>query len=444
MDEEHDSSYKQESLPKYNGKDAAIVRAKINNAVVILGSATPSIESYYNAAQGKSELLVLKNRASTIKLPLIKVIDLTKRKKEQESEFINSGNKYIKDDFVDILEKSRVKFLSMELIIEISERLDKKESIIILQNRRGYHAYIECLNCHTVEMCERCNISMTYHKFGEFLKCHFCGFTKNKIIRCSTCGSPRIIPMGAGTEKVEEELVKIFSGAKIVRMDSDTLTSKNSYQKILNDFYNKEIDILVGTQLISKGLDFPDVTLVGVVNADIGLLNPDFRATERTFQILTQVSGRSGRSEKPGEVIIQTNHPEYYVFENVVAHDYLGFYEREIRSREAANYPPFSRLCVLEIRSKQQHLAESKVKEIFNLVMHLDKEKTLEVLPPNPPLFSKLKDQYRYHLLIKSIKSKDRTGKKLNAILNTVKKYMKEKMTSNVTGTIDVDAMNLL
>ncbi|CAN5610876.1 primosomal protein N' [soil metagenome] len=444
VDEEHDSSYKQESLPKYNGKDAAIVRAKINNAVVILGSATPSIESYYNAVNGKNELLVLKKRASTIKLPVIKVIDLTRRKKEQEEDYISSGSKYIKDDFVDILEKTRVKFLSVELLIEIGERLDKKESIIILQNRRGYHAYIECLNCHNVEMCERCSISLTFHKYGSYLKCHFCGFTKNNLIKCSTCGSPRLIQMGAGTEKVEEELLKIFSKARIVRMDSDTLTSKNSYQKILNDFYNKDIDILVGTQLISKGLDFPDVTLVGVVNADIGLLNPDFRATERTFQILTQVSGRSGRSEKPGEVIIQTNHPDYYVFENVINHDYEGFYEREIRGREAAFYPPFSRLCVIEIRSKDQRLAESKVKELFNLVTQLDKNKTMDVLPPNPPLFSKLKDQYRYHLLIKSIKSKDRTGKVLNSILNTAKKYIKDEMTSNVTGTIDVDAVNLL
>ncbi len=436
VDEEHDTSYKQENSPRYNGRDAAIYRAKINNAIVILGSATPSIESFYNAETGKYELLTLPSRVLDVKLPEIKIIDLLKREKFESEED--------KRDFFDTIDKVRVRFLSKELLYEIGERLAKKESIMILQNRRGYHSYLECLDCANVEMCIRCNVALTYHKAFDLLKCHYCGYSRkfNKV--CSACGSVRVIPKGAGTERVEEELEKIFPTAVIKRLDSDTVTSSKIYHQILKDFYDRKIDILTGTQIISKGLDFPNVTLVGVVNADIGLLNPDFRATERTFQILTQVAGRSGRSENKGEVLIQTNHSDYYVFRDVKNHDYKNFYENEIKIRGQLNYPPFSRITIIETKSEDKLLAESKIKELYNLIKQLDKSGKLEVLPPIVPLFSKLKDKYRFHLLIKSNKQKDVSGKYLNEILRMVRDYAIKNITKKVTVIIDVDAVNLL
>lgn len=436
VDEEHDTSYKQENSPKYNGRDAAIYRAKLNNAVVILGSATPSIETYYNAVNGKYELLTLPSRVLNVNLPEIKIIDLLKREKLEEEDD--------KRDFFDSIDKIKIKFLSKELIYETGERLSKKESVMILQNRRGYHSYLECLSCGNVEMCMRCNIALTYHKAFDLLKCHYCGYSRkfNKI--CTACNSAMVIPKGAGTERVEEELQKIFPAAVIKRLDSDTLTSAKVYQQILKDFYDRKIDILTGTQIISKGLDFPNVTLAAVVNADIGLLNPDFRATEKTFQILTQIAGRSGRSESKGEVLIQTNHSDFYIFNDVKNHDYKNFYDNEIKMRKQLNYPPFSRLTIIETKSEDKLLAESKIKELFNLVKQLDVSDKLEILPPISPLFSKLKDKFRFHLIIKSSKEKDISGKYMNEILKKVKDYSTTNIPKKVNVIIDVDAVNLL
>lgn len=435
-DEEHDSSYKQENSPRYNGRDSAIYRAKLNNAVMILGSATPSVESYHNALTGKYELINLPERISGTFLPEIKIIDLLKRDKE---DFDDN-----KRDFFDTIDKVRIRFLSKELIFEIGERLSKGESTIILQNRRGYHSYLECIECGNVEMCTRCSISLTYHKAIDTMKCHYCGFVKKYTGVCSECNSTKLVPKGAGTERVEEELQKIFPLARIKRLDSDSITSGKMYQQILKDFYDKKIDILTGTQIISKGLDFPDVTLAAVVNADLGLLTPDFRATEKTFQILTQISGRSGRSINKGEVIIQTNHSEFNVFNDVKNHDYKRFYENEINIRKQLNYPPFSRLVIIETRSEDKLLAESKIKELYNFTKNSDKYSLLEILPPIPPLFSKLKDNYRFHLIIKSGKDKDISGNYLNGILKKVKAYSKKNFPGKVSVTIDVDAVNLL
>lgn len=435
VDEEHDTSYKQENSPRYNGRDSAIYRAMLNSAVIVLGSATPSFESYQNAVSGKFDLLSLPERATAINMPEIKIVDLIKKEKEEEEIF----------DFFKALDKKiRVRFISKDLIYEIGMRLEKKESVIILQNRRGYHAYLECHNCGQVEMCQRCNISLTYHKAFGIMKCHYCGYSRKYDGICSSCKSTFLIPMGAGTERVEEELIKIFPNAIIKRMDSDVLTSKKQFQQILKDFYDKKIDILTGTQIISKGLDFPEVTLVGVVNADIGLLNPDFRATEKTFQILTQVSGRSGRSRKKGEVLIQTNHSDYLVFDKIKNHDYKGFYEREIKFREKLNYPPFSRLVIVESKSTDRNMSESKIKEIFNLIKKLDTSGKLEVLPPNIPLFSKLKDKYRFHLIVKLNKKTDPSGSYLTEILRNVRDYADKFIPKSVMITIDMDAVNLL
>jgi len=437
VDEEHDSSYKQENSPRYNARDCAIMLAKYQNSVVILGSATPSVESYFNAEKGKYRLLKLTKRATDIQMPEIKIIN-TQRKTPVDYDLKS------RDDLIELFRQARAKFLSRELVTAISQRIEKKESIILLQNRRGYHSYLECIDCLNVEMCERCSISLTYHKSIELLKCHYCGFTKPKPKVCSACGSLRIVEKGAGTEKIEEEIIKIFPDARIKRLDSDSVTSKNQLQRILKNFYDGEIDILVGTQIISKGLDFPNVTLVGVINADIGLLLPDFRSTEKTFQILTQVSGRSGRSEKKGEVLIQTNHPEYFVFDDVKNHDYKNFFERELRIRKELNYPPFSRLALIEIKSKTKEIAESKIRELHNYIKSVDKNKILEIMPPVQPLFSKMKDYHRFHILVKVAKSRDISGQYLNHVLRNAKSFAQKSFNSALKITIDIDAQNLL
>jgi len=434
VDEEHDSSYKQDNSPRYQARDAAIVRAKISNVPVVLGSATPSFESYYNAKKGKYKLILLPERATKINMPEIKIFDIKYR---------NYLDFQKQKDYAYLFENYKSNVISKEFIIEIEERLLKNESVIVLQNRRGFHSYIECSNCGEVATCKRCNVALTYHKTIDLLKCHFCGYTRREYKKCDKCGSEKLLNKGVGTEKVEEELKKIFPKAIIKRLDSDSMISKKKYAQTIQDFYDKKINILVGTQIISKGLDFPDVTLVGVINADIGLLTPDFRATEKTFQILTQVSGRSGRSDKKGEVIIHTSHPDYAVFDDVSKYDYEKFYERELRFRKLFNYPPLSRMILIELRGREQNLVEGKSKELFNILTELNKEKRLEILPPNPPLISKLKDLYRFHLLIKSLKDKDLSGKYISSVLHFVKEYTEKNFPSGIRVIIDVDVNSL-
>jgi len=448
VDEEHDASYKQSNAPRYNARDAAIVRAKINNAVVILGSATPSLESYYNASAGKYELLTLKERATKINLPEIKIINLSESQPSM-SKALKIASKDIytdkaRKDFTASIGRISLKTLSEELVTAISDRLEKRESIIILQNLRGYHSYIECIDCGHVETCISCNICLTYHKKQDLLKCHYCGFTKSKLKNCSNCGSTKIAHKGLGTERVEEELLRIFPGVRIQRVDSDTMSSRKKYSETLKNFYDGNTDILAGTQMISKGLDFPNVTLVGVINADIGLLRPDFRATERTFQMLTQVSGRSGRSEKQGTVFIQTNHPDFEVMKLVQTHDYKNFYDKEIEIRRTTEYPPFSRLSITELRSKEPVLLESKAKELYNYLKKSDIKGILKIFPPNPPLYSKLKDFYRYHIIIKSLKVNDISGDYMIRILKSGLRYAGKYFSSKVRVTVDVDAMEVV
>jgi len=430
VDEEHESSYKQENSPRYNARDMAIVRGMMNNAPVVLGSATPSVESYYNAVTGKYELLKLTKRATEAALPFVKII--------------NPLEKYVSDGFRqnEIIDKSRQKFLSKELLYAIDDRLERKESTILLQNRRGYHSYIECMNCNHVEMCDKCNLSLTYHKQIHMLKCHICGFTRQMITHCKECGSTLLVDSGAGTEKIEEELIGYFPAARIERMDSDTMVSKYKYQKVLNDFHKGDIDILVGTQIISKGLDFPNVTLVGVVNADIGLLIPDFRATERTFQLLTQVSGRSGRSEKPGEVIIQTKHREYKLYDMVASNDYEGFFKNELTAREQGSYPPFTRFSIIEVKSKSKDDCLKESKEIYRMLSAYESSHSLMLTQPIPPLISKIKDYFRFHIIIRTTKKSDPAGKKMLHAIRAVKSKLQK--SHNVRVTIDIDALNLI
>jgi len=425
VDEEHESSYKQENSPRYNARDMAVIRAKLNNAVVILGSATPSVESYYNAKSGKYKLLKLTSRATDASLPYVKIIDMKN---------LSRTDGFQKDDVID---KLRNRFLSRELLYAVKSRLEKKESVMLLQNRRGYHSYIECIVCGHVELCNRCNISLTYHKNIDYLKCHICGFTEKKITSCPECGGTKLVEGGAGTEKIEEELNVVFPNARIERMDSDTMTSKYKYQKVLNEFAKGEIDILVGTQIISKGLDFPNVTLVGVVNADIGMLLPDFRAEEKTFQLLTQVAGRSGRSDKRGEVYIQTRHYEYKLFDNVREHSYDGFYHSTIKTREEAGFPPFSRIALIEVKSKVYEESKQAAIEIYDLLKGFKHSKYLFVGSVVQPLISKIKDKHRFHVIVKSSKKTDPSGRLLIDAFRHVKENIKHIKSVKITYDID-------
>ena len=434
IDEEHDSSYKQDSSPRYSGRDAAVYRASLNGAVVILGSATPSVESFYNAQTGKYKLLTLPERVSESNLPDIRIVDLSDRNSFEAEE----------KDIFDSIMKTRVKFFSKELIYEIGVRLSRKQGVIILQNRRGYYSYLECRVCSNVEMCERCNIALAYHKIRGKMLCHYCGYSRDYSDYCTKCGSNAITPKGAGTERVEEELQKLFPSAAIVRLDSDSVSSRRKFEQTLNDFYNGKVDILTGTQIISKGLDFPNVTLVGVVNADIGLLNPDFRATEKTFQILTQVSGRSGRSSQKGEVLIQTNHSDYFVFDAVKNHDYAGLYEREVKLRKDLMYPPFSRIAVAEIKSADKKLAAESSRVLWEFLQKSDEKKLLEIFHPVPPVFSKLKDKYRYHIIIKSPKTADPAGSYLASVLRKARGFATGSFKSKTMLSIDMDAVNFM
>ncbi len=429
VDEEHDHSYKQsEKEPRYNARDSALVRAKLNNAVVVLGSATPSLESFYNARQKKYELLELPHRAMKTKQPHVEIVDMLNEMK--------SVSKFIKH------ETSDTRFLSSKLIAEIDNALNQKHSVILLQNRRGYSAYQECQNCGNVKMCVNCDITMIYHKAKDHLRCHFCGHIKELMTACEKCGSSDLKLKGTGTEKIEEEISRLFPKAKLKRMDADTVRGKDSHGKILKSFYDREFDILLGTQMISKGLDFPNVQVVGVVSADIGLLNPDFRSTERTFQLLMQVAGRAGRQGDFGKVIIQTTHTDNFIFPLIKEHDYVSFYEKEIGYRQQLSYPPFSRLAVIEARSDDAVRSQSIASKIFLQLKTLLNEsllyKNVELLKPAPSLIFKLKNKFRYHVILKIGKEKGQESflQKVKTLLNEIKLKQDERIM------IDVDPLS--
>ena len=433
VDEEHDHSYKQEEKnPKYNARDSAVIRAKLNNAVVILGSATPSLESFYNVRQGKYALLELRSRATQTKQPVVEIVDMLQE--------MRPSSKYVKR------ETPETRFLSSKLISYIDDALKKKQSTILLQNRRGYSAYLECQDCGFVKKCVNCDITLIYHKVKEHLRCHYCGYTESVPGKCEVCGSTNLILKGTGTEKVEEEIKRLFPKSKMKRMDADTVKYKDAHRKILKSFHEGEFDILVGTQMISKGLDFPNVNLVGVVSADIGLLNPDFRSQERTFQLLMQVAGRSGRKSDYGRVVIQTTHTDNYIFPLVVEHDYLSFYEKEMIYRKNFNYPPYSRMSLIEVSGKSITKTSSLASKIYLHLRDFNTSKQIEILRPAPALIFKLKNLYRYHIIIKSLKqdgSSDRISLKTESIFKEMQKFIcLNKPVSDQRVSIEVDPMD--
>ncbi len=431
VDEEQEATYKQfDASPRYNARDVAVVRASYSNAVVVLGSATPSMESYYNAQAGKYKLLELPERVDNAKLPKIEIIDLGRERKSGKL----SGS------------------ISVQLKEKIGDRLSKGEGIILLQNRRGFSTYAECLDCGYVETCENCNVTLTYHITRKHLRCHYCGFVKKPPDVCPKCLGASLYYGGVGTQRVEDELASTFSGAKVERMDLDTTTRKGSHDRILKGFADSDTDILLGTQMVAKGLDFARVTLVGVISADTEMLLPDFRASERTFQLLTQVSGRAGRSVLEGEVIIQTYIPDHYSLKYVLSNDYLGFYNHELKSREELDYPPFSRFVLVEFKGEN----EKKVQECATRFAGLLKprygpkfgassKRSYEVLGPAPAAISKLKKNYRWHIVIKFLRSKDTSEKTPRSVLlNAEETYRRKFAHKNVKMTIDVDPQGMM
>ncbi len=425
VDEEHEATYKQyDKTPRYHGRDMAVVRAAMLNAVAVLGSATPSVESYYNAKEGKYELIRLTQRAKMARLPTVKIVDL--RTAQNRADFA----------------KARIA-LTPELRDAIKLRMERKEGIVLFQNRRGFSTYMECIACGEPEMCKNCSVTMTYHRAKDEMRCHYCGTSYKKRTTCSICGSEALRLGGMGTQRVEDDIAKAFPEARVLRMDLDTTAKKGAYQKILTTFAEGGADILLGTQMVAKGLDFPRVTLVGVVSADTSLCIPDFRAAERTFQLLTQVAGRAGRSlELAGEVLIQTLQPTHPAIEMSVAHDYETFFEAELKDRKPLHYPPFSRLILIEFRGLHEDAVRQRAEQFATLFP--EKASYYERLGPTPPTIAKLRGEYRWHLLIKDFKLHDPNGDKIRRLISgALEAYQKRFASPHVRVTVDVDVQGV-
>ena len=370
IDEEHSQTYKQEN----NAIDIAKERCKYHNCPLILGSATPSLESFARAKKNVYKLLELKNRYNNNTMPKVEIIDMNKEFKKASGYFSNT------------------------LIDQIKETLERKEQVILFLNRRGYSSFLTCSSCGYVEKCPNCDISLTYHKSSNMLRCHYCGYATKRKKLCPKC-QEEFKDYGIGTEKVEEELKSLIKDAKIIRMDVDTTTTKNAHAKIINSFLEEKYNILVGTQMIAKGLDFPNVTLVGVLNADIGLNFPDFRSSEITFSLLNQVLGRSGRGNKEGKVLIQTFNPEHYAIVYTKNHDYLGFYNEEMKIRKILKYPPYYYICSIKIISKDYNLASKSSYDVVNYLKQNIKNEI--ILGPSVCNVFKLNNNYRFQIIIK-------------------------------------------
>ena len=378
IDEEHENTYKSEQNPKYSTKEVAKFLSDIKGCKYILGSATPSIETYYKALNGELELVEIKNRVSNRPLPEMEIVDMREE-----------------------LKSRNLSLLSRSLYNEIKETLDRKEQIILFLNRRGFSSFVSCRSCGYVFKCPECDLSMTYHKNG-YLICHYCGRAKREQKICPECGSKYVKFFGAGTQRVEEEVKKYFPKARVMRMDVDTTRNKDAHENIYNAFKNGEGDILIGTQMVSKGLDFKNVTLVGILAADISLNIPDYRSSERTYQIITQVAGRAGRGDKKGKVIIQTYTPNSLSIKYAIENNYDDLYNEEIKVRKIMNYPPFSNIFLISFISRD----EVKLKEFMNKVVVelrklLDSIEGIEMLGPVPCIITKLKENYRWQIIIK-------------------------------------------
>jgi primosomal protein N' (replication factor Y) (superfamily II helicase) len=415
VDEEHDHSYKQDETPRYHARDVAVMRAKMCNAVVVLGSATPSLETYYNAQQGKYTLMELAERIEKRPLPEVEVLDMREEFQSAKKEDV----------------------LSRKLVEEIGERLKRNEQVMVLLNRRGFSAFVLCRSCGETVQCRNCAISMTYHKREHGLICHYCAYKRPAPRTCPKCGSEYVQYLGTGSEKLEELLHGLFPQARIARLDRDTARGRDDLERILSGLHARDIDLLVGTQMIAKGHDIPNVTLVGVVGSDAALGFPDFRAAERTFQLLTQVAGRAGRGETSGKVVLQTYFPDHYAIQFAAAHDYKGFYEKEARFRSWMHYPPFSAVSNVLVRSSKLDyaLAWSGILGKWFESARLD---GVRVMGPAAAAIVRLRTEYRYHFLLKS-KSRERMNETLRAMIE----HAVAQRIPRTNLIVDVDALSL-
>ena len=379
IDEEHEASYKSDSDPKFDAREIAYMKCELENCKLLLGSATPSIESYYKSTTRELELITINDRADGAAMPKVEIVDM-------REELMNNNRS----------------IFSKALHEGITLALEKKEQIILFLNRRGFSTFVSCRKCGYVFKCKKCDISLTYHNAGEYLTCHYCG-EKEKISKtCPSCGSSYVKYFGVGTEKIEQEINRIFPSARTLRMDFDTTRKKNSYEYIYNTFKNKQADILIGTQMVAKGLDFENVTLVGVIAADLSLNLPDFRAFERTFQLLTQVSGRSGRGKKEGKVVIQTYNADNFTVQCAAENDYDSFYKNEISMRKVMDYPPFTSILVITMSSEDENLLIKNIQNVgINLKYNIQSNDKITILGPCPCGISKIKNFYRWQIIIK-------------------------------------------
>ena len=378
IDEEHEPTYKSEQVPRYHARETAVKRAELEGAGVVLGSATPSLEAMYRARKGEYVLLTMKNRSRMQSMAQVHIADLRAELKE--------GNRSI---------------LSRRLQELMEERLEKKEQIMLFLNRRGYSGFVSCRECGQVVKCPHCNVSLSVHRGGKMV-CHYCGYEQPKVTRCPECGSPYIGEFRAGTQQIEDLVKKRFPEAKILRMDMDTTRQKDAHEKILEAFANEEADILVGTQMIVKGHDFPNVTLVGVLAADMSLYTDDYRSGERTFQLLTQAAGRAGRGERPGDVVIQTYDPGHYAIEAAAAQDYEMFYEQEIAYREMMGYPPAENLTAVHVSCEDEELLEKGCHYLKEYILRIKGNVPVQVIGPASPGIDKIRDVYRRVIYLKS------------------------------------------
>lgn len=416
IDEEHETSYKQhDPAPRYNARDVAIYFAAKNHAKVLLGSATPSVETYYHTTTKKYHLVTLNQRYGHASLPETVVVDLIRERKRKK----------MKNDFTEVL------------LDTITDKISKKEQTIIFQNRRGYAPLLNCEQCGWVPQCQNCSVSLTYHLYKNELRCHYCGFTAPVPSQCNACESRDLKNIGFGTEKIEEDLLLFIPDVQVQRMDLDTTRSKYGYQRIIDSFESGAIDILVGTQMITKGLDFDKVSLVGVLDIDRMLYYPDFRAFERTFQLITQVSGRAGRKDKKGMVVIQTTQPEQPVLHYIINNDYQGFYKKEIEEREQFNYPPFHRLITITIKNKDKDFCQNTAIKLANLlVQQLGQER---ILGPQEPSINRVRNQYLMRIMIKIERKNIHLQKVKDIIIHQSEIILTDKSMKSSRIIFDVD-----
>lgn len=413
VDEEQEGSYKQDDGLRYHARDVAVMRSKFQDAVCVLGSATPSLESYHNARAGKYRYLRIANRVDHRPMPLVEIVDVKGLPKPS--------------------------IFAPLLAAEVRERLDRREQTLLLLNRRGFSSVLICGDCGKVMPCPSCSVSLTFHKSEKRLKCHYCDHHAAPPDRCPVCGGASLKPLGAGTQRIEEETAAAFPDARISRMDSDSVRGRKAYEELLGQVDRGEIDILLGTQMIAKGHDFPAVTLVGVVDADVGMHLPDFRAAERTFQLITQAAGRAGRGSAAGEVIIQTMNPNHYALLHSRTHDYEGFYDEEVRYRTELGYPPVRRMIKIEVKGSQEKTVVEAATIARNRIRHLLRGKETVLLGPAPSPVSRVRGKYRYQMLLLSP-----AREVIKTLAAEARKAVEEKFGRKVQVLVDVDPVNLM